>query len=197
MTYRKDAARDADVLGRWRMLAEQRLEYLTAAFRKRPLAALSTAKSPSSRTSGKPRSRWKPGAGCRAGGRRRSRSSASPGRCRSGSCGSGRLRRRSRSQPELELAAAGEAPAAPVVDLFALDRRSGRPREVLDQELGRAALSAAAQYVLEDASAAPRCCRSRAARSAARPRRTDRPLPGGRDRVPPPRRAAFPRSCCC
>src|SRR6516162_5440985 len=32
MTHRKDAARDADVLGRWRMLAEQRLEYLTQLF---------------------------------------------------------------------------------------------------------------------------------------------------------------------
>jgi uncharacterized repeat protein (TIGR03809 family) len=32
MTHRKDAARDADVLGRWRMLAEQRLEYLTHLF---------------------------------------------------------------------------------------------------------------------------------------------------------------------
>jgi len=29
MTHRKDAARDADVLGRWRTLAEQRLDYLT------------------------------------------------------------------------------------------------------------------------------------------------------------------------
>jgi hypothetical protein len=32
MTYRNDAARDAAVLGRWRMLAEQRLEYLTQLF---------------------------------------------------------------------------------------------------------------------------------------------------------------------
>jgi uncharacterized repeat protein (TIGR03809 family) len=32
MTDRKDAARDADVLGRWRMLAEQRLDYLTQLF---------------------------------------------------------------------------------------------------------------------------------------------------------------------
>jgi uncharacterized repeat protein (TIGR03809 family) len=32
MTHRKDAARDADVLGRWRMLAEQRLDYLTQLF---------------------------------------------------------------------------------------------------------------------------------------------------------------------
>src|SRR5262245_953016 len=32
MTHRKDAARDADVLGRWRTLAEQRLEYLTQLF---------------------------------------------------------------------------------------------------------------------------------------------------------------------
>lgn len=32
MTYRNDAARDAVVLGRWRVLAEQRLEYLTELF---------------------------------------------------------------------------------------------------------------------------------------------------------------------
>src|ERR1700747_1245336 len=32
MTHRKDAARDADVLGRWRLLAEQRLDYLTQLF---------------------------------------------------------------------------------------------------------------------------------------------------------------------
>jgi uncharacterized repeat protein (TIGR03809 family) len=32
MTYRNDAARGADVLGRWRMLAEQRLEHLTELF---------------------------------------------------------------------------------------------------------------------------------------------------------------------
>ena len=32
MTHRKEAARDADVLGRWRMLAEQRLDYLTQLF---------------------------------------------------------------------------------------------------------------------------------------------------------------------
>jgi uncharacterized repeat protein (TIGR03809 family) len=32
MTHRKDAARDADVLGRWRTLAEQRLDYLTQLF---------------------------------------------------------------------------------------------------------------------------------------------------------------------
>jgi len=32
MTHRKDAARDADVIGRWRMLAEQRLDYLTQLF---------------------------------------------------------------------------------------------------------------------------------------------------------------------
>src|SRR5262249_59539397 len=32
MTHRNDAARDADVLGRWRMLAEQRLDYLTQLF---------------------------------------------------------------------------------------------------------------------------------------------------------------------
>jgi uncharacterized repeat protein (TIGR03809 family) len=32
MTHRNDAARDADVLRRWRMLAEQRLEYLTQLF---------------------------------------------------------------------------------------------------------------------------------------------------------------------
>lgn len=32
MTDRNDAAVDADVLGRWRMLAEQRLEYLTQLF---------------------------------------------------------------------------------------------------------------------------------------------------------------------
>jgi hypothetical protein len=32
MTDRNDAAGDADVLGRWRMLAEQRLEYLTQLF---------------------------------------------------------------------------------------------------------------------------------------------------------------------
>src|SRR5262245_6234674 len=32
MTHRNDAARDADVLGRWRLLAEQRLEYLTELF---------------------------------------------------------------------------------------------------------------------------------------------------------------------
>jgi len=32
MTHRNDAARGADVLGRWRMLAEQRLEHLTELF---------------------------------------------------------------------------------------------------------------------------------------------------------------------
>ena len=32
MTHRNGAAPDADVLGRWRMLAEQRLEYLTQLF---------------------------------------------------------------------------------------------------------------------------------------------------------------------
>ena len=32
MTHRNGAAPDADVLGRWRMLAEQRLEYLTELF---------------------------------------------------------------------------------------------------------------------------------------------------------------------
>jgi hypothetical protein len=32
MTHRNDAARGADVLGRWRTLAEQRLEYLTELF---------------------------------------------------------------------------------------------------------------------------------------------------------------------
>src|SRR5256885_4817518 len=32
MTYRNDAARGADVLGRWRMLAEQRLDHLTELF---------------------------------------------------------------------------------------------------------------------------------------------------------------------
>jgi uncharacterized repeat protein (TIGR03809 family) len=32
MTYRNDAARGADVLGRWRLLAEQRLEHLTELF---------------------------------------------------------------------------------------------------------------------------------------------------------------------
>jgi uncharacterized repeat protein (TIGR03809 family) len=32
MTYRNDAARGADVLGRWRMLAERRLEHLTDLF---------------------------------------------------------------------------------------------------------------------------------------------------------------------
>ncbi len=32
MTHRKDAARDADVIGRWRTLAEQRLDYLTQLF---------------------------------------------------------------------------------------------------------------------------------------------------------------------
>jgi uncharacterized repeat protein (TIGR03809 family) len=32
MTHRNDAARDAEVLGRWRVLAEQRLEYLTQLF---------------------------------------------------------------------------------------------------------------------------------------------------------------------
>jgi hypothetical protein len=32
MTHRNDAARDADVIGRWRTLAEQRLDYLTQLF---------------------------------------------------------------------------------------------------------------------------------------------------------------------
>jgi uncharacterized repeat protein (TIGR03809 family) len=32
MTHRNDAARGADVLGRWRLLAEQRLEHLTELF---------------------------------------------------------------------------------------------------------------------------------------------------------------------
>lgn len=32
MTHRKDAARDADVIARWRTLAEQRLDYLTQLF---------------------------------------------------------------------------------------------------------------------------------------------------------------------
>jgi uncharacterized repeat protein (TIGR03809 family) len=32
MTHRNDAARGADVLGRWRVLAEQRLEHLTELF---------------------------------------------------------------------------------------------------------------------------------------------------------------------
>jgi uncharacterized repeat protein (TIGR03809 family) len=32
MTHRNDAARGADVFGRWRMLAEQRLEHLTELF---------------------------------------------------------------------------------------------------------------------------------------------------------------------
>ena len=142
MTYRKDAARDADVLGRWRMLAEQRLNYLTQLFESGRWRRFygEVAFLENIREAKVAVETWRGLSSGRAG--------AEPVIRVTWPVQEPQVRQlRARPAEPLvaiapepepiamddELFAAEETPAGPVVDLFALERALGTAAEVLDQ----------------------------------------------------------------
>jgi len=139
MTHRKDAARDADVLGRWRLLAEQRLDYLTQLFESGRWRRFydEVAFLENIREAKVAVETWRGLSSGRAG--------AEPVIRVTWPVAERQLRARP-TEPTVAIApepepivmeddlfAAEEAPAEPVVDLFALERALGTAAEVLDQ----------------------------------------------------------------
>jgi uncharacterized repeat protein (TIGR03809 family) len=138
MTHRKDAAPEADVLGRWRMLAEQRLDYLTQLFESGrwrryygEVAFLENIREAKVAVE-----TWR--------GLSTERAAAEPLIRVTWPVSERKLRQRPVA-PQIvpepvvapmmtspDLAAAQEAPAEPVVDMFALERALGTAAEVLD-----------------------------------------------------------------
>lgn len=138
MTHRNDAARDADVIGRWRMLAEQRLDYLTQLFESGRWRRFygEVAFLENIREAKVAVETWR---GLSSG-----RAAAEPVIRVTWPVPERELRPRPVEPPpaiaaepepvamEEELFAAEEVPAEPVVDLLALERALGTAEEVLD-----------------------------------------------------------------
>src|ERR1700759_3000259 len=128
MTHRKDAARDADVLGRWRMLAEQRLDYLTQLFESGRWRRFygEVAFLENIREAKVAVETW--------GGLSSGRAAAEPLIRVTWPVSERQLRQFPvAAQVPIVPEAAGEAAAEPVVDLFALERALGTAAEVLDK----------------------------------------------------------------
>jgi len=135
MTHRKSAARDADVIGRWRMLAEQRLDYLTQLFESGRWRRFygEVAFLENIREAKVAVETWR---GLSSG-----RAAAEPVIRVTWPVPEHELRSRAVEPPaiapeplaiEEELLAAEDAPAGPVVDLLALEQALGTVEQVLD-----------------------------------------------------------------